>query len=197
MIMEPLDDPAGIDLYAGPVNVALELWIPALQLNVPVVEVGITSNNVMDAPWGPADDPVWQEAFWYRGSGIPGDLGTATIAGHLADILGRPAAFARLGDLRPGNLIIIYDTQSGRNIRFLVVKTEIYSTAQAADPSVLAQIYGSGPVSGMGAQPAPDGLSHLTLITCSGDWVNGAYDRRLVVYSQRIQAMPQGHVAEN
>ena len=169
----------------------LELRIPLLQLSAPVIGVGITSENVMDTPGGSADDPVWQTAFWYRGSGIPGDLGTATIAGHVAGLLGRPAAFARLEDLRPGNLIIIHDTRSGLDVRFLVIKTEIYSVQQAADPSVLEQIYGSGPVSGKGPQPAPDGLSHLTLITCGGDWIDGSYDSRLVVYAERVQAMPK------
>lgn len=139
----------------------------------------------MDAPKGSAADPVWQKAFWYRGSGIPGDSGTATIAGHVDDVLGRPAVFARLKDLRPGDLIVVHDTRSGLDMRFTVVKTKTYSIQQAADPSVLAQIYGSGPVSGRGPQPAPDGLAHLTLITCTGGFVNGSYDRRLVVYATR------------
>jgi sortase (surface protein transpeptidase) len=193
----PLTDPAGTDLRAGPVDMSLELWIPSLQLSAPVLAVGITSKNVMDAPGGLADDPVWQKAFWYRGSGVPGDLGTATIAGHVVDMLGRPAAFANLKDLRPGNLIIIHDTRSGLNVRFLVVKTESYSVQQAADPAVLAQIYGSGPLSGKGPQAAPDGLSHLTLITCSGDFINGSYDHRWVVYSERVQAMPRGRADED
>ena len=186
---ERFTDLVNLDLHAGPVDMPLDLWIPSLQLSDPVLGVGITSENVMDAPGGPTDDPVWQKAFWYRGSGIPGDLGTATIAGHVVDNLGRPAAFARLENLRPGNLIIIHDTQSGLDVRFRVVKTETYSVQQAADPSVLEQIYGSGPVSGKGPQPAPDGLSHLTLITCGGNWINGSYDSRLVVYSERVQAV--------
>ena len=74
----PLIDP-GLDLRAGPVDVPLELRIPSLQVNAPVVGVGITAENVMDVPKGPSADPVWQKAFWYRGSGIPGDLGTATL----------------------------------------------------------------------------------------------------------------------
>ena len=36
----------------------------------------------MDAPKGTAADPVWQSAFWYRGSGIPGDVGNPQ---HLAN----------------------------------------------------------------------------------------------------------------
>ena len=61
----------------------------------------------------------------------------------------------------------------------------IYSRQQAADPSILAQVYGPGPIAGEGPQPASDGLAHLTLITCTGDFIGGSFDRRLVVYTTR------------
>jgi sortase (surface protein transpeptidase) len=184
LISEPFIDPS-LDLRASPVEVPLELRIPSLGISAPVLAVGLTPKNVMDAPQGSADDPVWQQAFWYRGGGIPGEPGTATIAGHVDGIRGRPALLARLKDLRPGDLIIVHNTWSGLDVRFLITEMATYSTDQAADPSVLARIYGRGPVLGTGPQPAPDGLSHLTLITCSGSIVQGAYDHRLVVYAQR------------
>jgi sortase (surface protein transpeptidase) len=139
----------------------------------------------MDAPMGSARDPVWQLAFWYRGGGIPGDVGTATIAGHVSGGRGRPALFAHLKDLREGDVIVVRDTRTGLDVRFIVTQTKSYSLLQVDRRSVLAKIYGTGPVSGRGPQPAPDGLSHLTLITCAGDYVGGSYDHRLVVYAQR------------
>lgn len=189
MITRPLTDP-GLDLRAGPVDVPLELRIPSLRINAPIVGVGITAENVMDAPKGLDADPVWQKAFWYRGSGIPGDSGTATLAGHVDDALGRPAVFAHLRELRPGDLIVIHDTRSDLDMRFTVVKTATYSARQAADPAVLAQVYGNGPVSGKGPLPAADGLAHLTLITCAGGFVNGSYDQRLIVYATRNESTP-------
>ena len=185
--LAPLINP-GIDLRAGPVSVPLELRIPSLQINAVVVGVGITAENVMDAPKGSAADPVWQQAFWYRGGGTPGEVGTATFAGHVDDSLGRPAVFARLKELQTGDLIFVHDTRSGHDVTFTVVKSATYSARQAADPAVLAEIYGEGPVSGRGAQPAADGRAHLTLITCAGGFVNGAYDRRLVVYATRSES---------
>ncbi len=182
MIPGPLTAP-GLSLLDGPVDVPLEIRIPSLQVNAPVVGVGITSEQVMDAPKGPIDDPVWQKVFWYRGSGIPGDSGTATFAGHVNDVLGRPAVFARIKELRPGDRIVVHDTRSGRDVLFLVTETKIYSLQQAADPSVLTQVYGAGPVAGSGPQPASDGLSRLTLVTCTGDFVAGSFDHRLVVYA--------------
>ena len=137
----------------------------------------------MDAPKGAIDDPVWQKVFWYRDSGIPGDSGTATFAGHVNDALGRPAVFARINELRPGDQIVVHDTRSGRDVLFLVTETKIYSVQEAADPTVLTRVYGTGPVTGRGPQPASDGLAHLTLVTCSGDFVAGSYDLRVVVYA--------------
>ena len=174
-----------LDLRAGPVDVPLELRIPSLHVSAPVLGVGITSENVMDAPKGSADNPVWQKVFWYRGSGIPGDLSTTTMAGHVDDALGRPAAFARIKELGAGDLIVVHDTRRGLDINFKVIKEEIYSAQQSIDPQVLTRIYGAGPVSGKGPQLASDGLSHLTLITCSGEYVHGSYNQRLVVYATR------------
>lgn len=175
-----------IDIKAEPNELPLELQIPALKVNAPMLGVGLTSGNAMDAPKGPIGDPVWHTAFWYRGSGIPGDSGTATIAGHVNDPLGRFEIFANLGDLKPGDLIIIHSTTSNIDITFNVDQVEVYSLKQSSDPAVLAQIFGDGPVAGKGPQPAPDGLSHLTLITCSGDIENGAFDHHTVVYATRI-----------
>jgi len=176
----------GLGLRAGPVAVPLQLRIPTLSVNAAVVGVGITPTNVMDAPMGPAQDPVWQQAFWYRGSAVPGALSTALIAGHIDDPRGRPAVFAHIDRLRPGDLIVVHDTRSGLDVRFSVTDSKTYSLAQASDPTVLAQIYGAGPVAGAWPQPSADGLSHLTLITCAGTFRNGTHDHRLVVYATRV-----------
>jgi sortase (surface protein transpeptidase) len=141
----------------------------------------------MDAPKGPIGDTVWQTAFWYRGSGIPGESGTAAMAGHVDDPLGRPAIFAHLQDLLTGDTIVVHDQRSSLDMRFIVTENKTYTIQQTADPSVLAMIYGPGPVSGKGPQPSPDGLSHLTLITCTGYIVNGSFDHHVVVYATRSQ----------
>jgi hypothetical protein len=187
LALAPLFDPS-IDLRAGPVQVPLELRLPTLRITAPVLGVGLTSKQVMDTPMGSAKDPVWQKVFWYRGGGIPGDATTATISGHVDDILGRPAIFARLKDLRPGDAIVVHDMQTGLDVDFQVTQTISYPLQKTLDPAVLAQIYGPGPVAGQGPEPSPDGLSHLTLITCAGNWVNrmGTFDHRLVVYAVGI-----------
>jgi hypothetical protein len=184
LVLGPLFD-AGLDIKAKPVEVPLELQIPSLEVNAPVLGVGLNSGNEMDAPKGPIGDPVWHTAFWYRGSGFPGESGTATIAGHVNDPLGRPEIFANLQDLLPGDLIIIHYTMSNIDITFIIDQVKDYSLQESSDPAVLAHIYGAGPVNGTGPQPSLDGLSYLTLITCAGNIVNGQFDHHIVVYATR------------
>jgi LPXTG-site transpeptidase (sortase) family protein len=138
--------------------------------------VGLIAGNVMDAPKGPIGDPNWHTAFWYRGSSIPGQPGTATIAGHVDNLLGEPEIFAHLQDLHPGDLIIVHVKNTTLDIRFVVDQVKVYSTQQASDPAVLNQIFG-------GPQSLSGGLAHLTLITCAGYIVNGEFDHHTVVYA--------------
>jgi len=184
-VPQALVDPS-LSLNAGPVDLSLELQIPSLKIDATMIGVGLDSNNVMDTPVSSsAKDPIWQEVFWYRGGGIPGDVGIATIAGHVDDYLGRHAVFAHLKNIHKGDLIIIRDTRNDLEVRFSVTAIKTYTAKQAVDPVILEQIYGSGPVNGEGPQPSNDGLSHLTLITCSGWFVNGSFDHHLVVYAIR------------
>jgi hypothetical protein len=188
----PLFDPS-IDLRAGPVAVPLELRLPSLHITAPVLGVGLTPKNVMDTPMGPPSDPVWRKVFWYRGGGIPGDATTATISGHVDDVIGRPAIFARLKDLRPGDTVVVHDMRTNVDVAFLVTRSVTYTLKQTSDPAVLAQIYGTGPVTGQGPEPSADGVAHLTLITCIGNWVQtaGTFDHRLAVYAVALpRAIP-------
>lgn len=176
---------SNIDLWEGPVPLPLELQIPALDITAPMLGVGLTAGNAMDSPKGPIGDPIWESAFWYRGSGIPGEPGVATIAAHVNDPLGRSEVFSDLEDLKPGDLIIIHLKNTTVDIRFIVDQVKVYSTQESSDPLVLTQIYGAGPVNGTAPQPSADGLAHLTLITCAGYIVNGEFDHHTVVFATR------------
>jgi hypothetical protein len=175
-----------LGLRAGPVQVPLRLEIPKLGINASMLGVGIAESNAMDAPEGPRDDPVWQQAFWYRGSAIPGARSTALIAGHIDGGRDGKAVFGRLGELRAGDRITVRDTRNDRAVRFVVKSAKSYTLIEAATPAVLKRIYGVGPVVGTWAQPSVDGIAHLTLVTCSGTFRNGTHDRRLAVYAERI-----------
>ncbi len=182
-IPEPLVDP-GLGLRAGPAPVPLELELPTLDARAAVVGVGL-NRNAMDAPTGRADDPVWQQAFWYRGSAVPGAPSTALIAGHIDGPQGLPAVFAHLDLLTPGDPVVVRDTRTGLDVRFVVTGAHTYTLEEATHPDVLREIYGRGPVEATTPQESDDGLAHLTLITCAGTFRHGTHDHRLVVTATR------------
>ena len=174
-----------LDLRAAPVELPLVIQIPAIKVGAPILGVGLTEDNAMDAPKGPYGDPAWSSAFWYRGSAIPGDPGTATIAAHVNGLLGEPQPFANLKKLRPGDLIIIHVKNTTTDIHFTVDEIIKYSIQESSDPAVLARIYGIEPPKGTTPGVEPDGLSHLTLITCTGNYKDGEFDHHWVVYATR------------
>ena len=180
-----LFDPA-IGLRAPPVGVPLELQIPTIGINATIIGVGVTDKNAMDAPEGPAGNAVWQQAYWFRGSAIPGQRSTALIAGHIDGPHGSAALFGRIQELKPGDPILVHDTRNGLNVLFSVTGAQTFSLDQTLDPAVLNQIYGVGPVAGTVPQRSADGLSHLTLITCAGTFTNGTHDHRLAVFADRV-----------
>ena len=179
-----LTDPT-LGLRSGPVAVPLALELPTLGVAASVLGVGLTPSNAMDAPTGPAGDAVWQQAFWYRGSAVPGARSTALIAGHIDGPHGGPAVFGHLEMLQPGDPIVVRDLRTGLRIRFSVTESQSYPLDAASHVAVLNRIYGAGPVAGTVPQPSTDGLAHLTLITCAGTFRNGTHDHRLVVYATR------------
>lgn len=175
-----------LDLRSGPVPVAIELRLPTIDAAVAVLGVGITDADVMDAPMGGRGDPVWEQAFWYRGSAVPGAASTAVVAGHVGGAGGGPGAFGRLDELAIGDPIVVRDTRTGQDVRFVVEATATYTLAEAAEPAVLARMYGEGPATGLGPQPSADGRSHLTLVTCAGVFRGTTHDQRLAVYATRV-----------
>lgn len=174
-------------MRAAPVAVPLTLELPTLDVSASVLGVGITRANAMAAPVGPKDDPVWGQAFWYRGSAIPGARSTALLAGHVGGS-GTDGVFVDIDELVPGDPIIVRDTRNGLKVRFAVTESISYPLDRADDDAILRRIYGAGPVEGTWSQPSADGLAHLTLVTCAGTYKTGSgtHDHRLVVYATRV-----------
>ena len=77
-----------LSLESPAVNVPIEVVIPVIGVKSPLQAVGMTSSHAMSAPEGGAGSSDWSNTFWYRGSAVPGDVGTATIAGHIDDRFG-------------------------------------------------------------------------------------------------------------
>jgi hypothetical protein len=178
-----------LSLESPAVNVPIDVVIPAIGVKSPLQAVGMTSSHAMSAPEGVAGSSDWSNTFWYRGSAVPGDVGTATIAGHIDDRFGDYAVFGRLSSLVRGNRIYLRNTRSGVSEEFIVTTTHAYTLAQAATRPVLDLIYGTGPPVGQPAQPSSDGLAHLSLVTCAGTWMPklDTHNERLVVSAVRIR----------
>ena len=130
------------------------------------VEVRTTVEHTMQDPTGP------EVVAWYDDSAKPGAPGNAVFAGHL-DFAGHgPAVFARLNELRAGDVVEVAGRRGG-TFRYRVVWSRAYEAA-------------SGPWVEL---TGPTARQALTLITCAGPWdpALGHYRDRLVVRAVRIR----------
>ena len=151
----------------------LRLRIPALSLSASVMPVGATSSGQMDAPTSAAvNSPYWTSVFWYKGGVAPGQEGNAVIAGHVDRVGGNPAVFWSLNTLKAGDQIFI-ETSGQASLKFVVDRVVSYSATAPTQEDINA-VFG------------PSNIHHLNLITCSGTWVNGGYDQRLVVFTTQV-----------
>lgn len=128
-----------------------------------IVTLGVT-------PEGRMEDPEDYGAVgWYRYGPTPGEVGRAVLAGHLDSKTG-PAVFYRLGDLAPGDEIVVGSGGEAGNLVFVVRETASYRTDEVPQDVVF----------GPAERPT------LVLITCAGtfDRAAGAYDERRVVVAE-------------
>ena len=178
--------PWSSDLHSKPVAIPLRFQAPTIGVDIPMDAVGLTAKNAMDAPEASPDDAVWRTGFWYRGGVEPGQPGVATVAAHLDDTLGRPAAFWNLRKLQGGDVVQILDTRTGEAIRFRVTDVHVYSLAEAATRAVLDRLF--GPEAAVTQPPdfPADGISRLSLVTCAGVFTRGEYDHRYMVFAERV-----------
>lgn len=148
-----------------PPEYPVRLRIPAIGVNANVDSVGITYRGNMSAPAN------YKEVGWYKYGPIPGEPGSAAIAGHVDNGLALPGVFSRLGNIAAGEEVYV-DTVEGETIRFEVIEKKIYNF-DARPEEVFAQ--------------SDEAL--LKLITCAGSWQEDydTHSERLVVTARRIQ----------
>lgn len=140
------------------------LRIPAINVDAAMEDLNMTREGELRPPIDP------DRAGWFPDSAVPGELGSAVIAGHRDSTRG-PAVLFRLIDLRPGD--IVHVTRSdGVEVQFEVV--EVRRVPQDEFPT--ASVYGA----------TPD--SSLRLITCGGvfDRVSGRYRDNVLVLALKV-----------
>lgn len=140
------------------------LMIPTLDVDASVEQVGRTAAGNMGSPTSSTG------IAWFKEGARPGERGSAVVAGHLDNALGRSGVFKNLEMLRINDEVLV-ETVSGETLRFRVTETVAYP-------------YDAPPE---GLFTRTDG-SLLNLITCTGEWLPEAktYDGRLVVYTELV-----------
>lgn len=142
----------------------IRLRISKINVDAPVVPVGLTPGGAMDVTKGPYD------VAWFKPGPRPGQKGSAVIAGHFGVWKnGAISVFHNLNKLAKGDIISVED-DNGATISFVVRESKIYDPK--ADAS--AVFYSS------------DGKSHLNFVTCVWDKVSKTYSKRLVVFTDKI-----------
>ncbi len=155
-----LQDPQerdAVTVNAPPVNIR----IPKIGVASALEQLGVDATGRLNPP------SDFDLAGWYAGGVVPGDIGPAIIAGHI-DSPSAPAVFARLGELRAGDEVVI-TTSSGDDLSFRVTGTT--ESAKSAFPT--DAVYSN--------VPAPE----LRLITCAATFDSsiGHYTDNLVVFA--------------
>jgi LPXTG-site transpeptidase (sortase) family protein len=135
------------------------LFIPAINLNAPIVPVGTDASGQMAVPSAQSG-----AVGWYAYGTLPGEMGSAVLDAHVF------AAFTHLSQLRPGD--DIYVARGSALLHFRVESMRTYGLSSLS-PTML-----------FGASDA----RRLNLITCAGAFIPslGTYDHRLVVYATLV-----------
>ncbi len=90
-VVLPPSDPVTID-------------IPAIGVQSTLQYLGVDKDGALEVP---APGPRYDDAAWYKYSPTPGAVGPAVISGHVDSARGGPSVFFRLGDLRPGDKVMV------------------------------------------------------------------------------------------
>jgi LPXTG-site transpeptidase (sortase) family protein len=147
---------------------AVNLQIPALNMNLPLDEVGVLADGSLQTP------STWSRGGWYKDGSRPGESGNMIINAHYDDNYGRPAAFWLLKNLKVNDKVYVQDS-FGKTYEYRVTTTE-YVGIEDPDRSKIFD-------------DPKDNKAIVTLITCGGVWLPGehTYSKRLVVQGELIQ----------
>ncbi|MET9441247.1 class F sortase [Streptomyces sp. NPDC006610] len=149
-----------------PYSVPDRVRIPAIQVDAPMMPVGLDAEGWVDAP--PPEDP--NLAGWFTGAVAPGEKGTAVVVGHVDNQRG-PAVFYGLGALKRGNLVEI-TRQDGKTTVFEIYGVEVFEKNNFPGD----RVYGS------------KGAAELRVITCGGGFSQqNGYDGNVVVFARLVE----------
>jgi len=157
-------------IYRPPPGWPQKLYIPKIKVAADVEHVALQSVADFKAPY------KWGDVAWYDRGPKPGDLGRATIFGHL-DSTCCPAVFYLLKDLRTGDTVQV-QYKTGKALTFRVMWQATYPNDHL-------------PISFLFGRVSERGLS---LVTCAGvfHYDGTGYDHKLIVYARQV--LPNGKI---
>lgn len=164
-IAAPQLEAQAVALRDEQIGLPARLRIPSIEVDAAVQHVGINAKGNMATPSN------FKDVAWYKYGPAPGASGSAVVAGHLDNGLGRPAVFWRLRDLQAGDTIEVTG-EDGVIRRFVVTGAQIYPYKNVPTGEIFD----------------PSGNARLALITCAGTWIpkEKTYDQRLVVFAEPV-----------
>ena len=173
--LERAPAPASRPPTTGPVlatSAPTLLEIPSIRVRSQLLRLGIAADGTLEVP---PRGPTYDQAGWYRYSPTPGALGPAVIAGHVDSAANGPSVFFRLGDLKPGDTVLV--TRADGSVAVFAVDS-VLRIHKARFPSEL--VYGD------------TDHAALRLITCGGnfDSASGHYVDNTVVLASLVRSSP-------
>ncbi len=159
----------GVSVDGLPESAPERIDIPRLRMHAPLMAVDESSDGSIDTP--PYSKPGM--AGWYDGSVTPGQVGTATIVGHVDTHRG-PAVFYLLSTVRRGDTIDVRRADNS-TAQFTVDAVRVIPRSHFDN-----SIYGNASV------------PELHLITCGGHYNRKAkeYSSNVVVFAHLVSAEP-------
>lgn len=162
----PLNPNSALDKQAeASPGLPARLKIPKLNIDSSIEPIGLTPQGDVGVPKG------IKNAGWFNRWPRPGEEGSSVIVGHYGWRDNIPAVFDNLHKLQQGDKIYIEDKQG------LVTAFEVRESRKY-DPKARAKdVFRSY-----------DGLAHLNLITCEGNWnkEKNSYSKRRVVFTDKL-----------
>lgn len=144
--------------------------IAAIGVHSTLITVGVSPDGTLQVP---QPGPDYNKAAWFRGSPTPGQVGPSLIEGHIDSAAEAPSVFFRLGQLRPGDEILVH-RQDGRTAIFRVTGVKQYPKTSFPTERVYRSIDHAG----------------LRLVTCGGkfDSATGSYLSDILVFADLVRS---------
>jgi hypothetical protein len=147
--------------------IPVEVRLPSLDVVSPVRAVGVEGDGELEVP---ADVGT---VGWYRFGPRPGDRqGSVVLSGHIDSAGQGRGAFFQLGELRPGDRILVR-LSDGRTWRYRVVAREEWPKSVVPLDRIFSR----------------SGAARLTLVTCGGGFRE---DIRSYQDNIAVTAVPEG-----